>query len=346
MIAAATKARFVLAGAGLNLADGQWARGPQSSLDPAGPQSARIYSLLMDYMWTAVVVYALVVVFVALAVVVKRRRAAWSGPILVEPAAGRERLRSYLVWLATIATGVALFFLLADDHAAGRAIRALSTENAVKIRATGHQWWWEFRFEDPSPSNFFTTANEIHIPVGRTIEVELQSPDVIHSFWLPNLHGKRDMIPGHPTRIAFRADRAGEFWGQCAEFCGYQHAHMRFRVVAEPEDKFNAWQEAQRKGAVDPTTDSQKKGQQVFLHTTCVMCHSIQGTRAGALFGPDLTHLASRSTIAAGTLPNKRGHLAGWISNPHAIKPGVRMPANSLKPEQLQALLDYLEILK
>jgi cytochrome c oxidase subunit 2 len=346
MIPAATARWAMLAENDFGVTSGEWVRGPQSVLDPAGPQSGRIHQLFLDYFWLSVVVYVLVVLFVIFAVILRRRRARWTGPILAEPAPSREKLRGWLVGLATLATTVALFFLLAGDHAAGRAIRSLSTDNALKIRVTGHQWWWEFRFEDEAPSKIFTTANEIHIPVGRTIEVELHSPDVIHSFWVPNLHGKRDMIPGHPTRIAFRADKAGEYWGQCAEFCGYEHAKMRFRVVAEPEEKFNAWKAAQLQSSVQPATDSQKKGQYVFLHTTCVMCHTIQGTTAGAMMGPDLTHLASRKTIAAGSLPNKRGHLAGWISNPQTIKPGVRMPANSLPPDQLQALLDYLEILK
>jgi cytochrome c oxidase subunit 2 len=225
-------------------------------------------------------------------------------------------------------------------------LRNFPTEKAVRIRATGHQWWWEFRYDDPTPSNMFTTANEIHIPIGRPVEFELQSTDVIHSFWIPNLHGKRDMIPGHPTRTVLQADKAGTYWGQCAEFCGYEHAKMRFKVVAESDADFQKWLAAARQPAAEPTTDSQKKGRAIFLGRTCVMCHTIGGTIAGAMTGPELTHLASRSKIAAGTLPNTRGYLAGWIANPQQIKPGVRMPPNALPPDELQALLDYLESLK
>src|SRR5690349_462979 len=173
MIAAAAAHWATLADNDFGVTSGEWVRGPQSVLDPAGPQSGRIHQLLLDYFWLMVVVYVLVVLFVVFAVIFRRRRAQWTGPMLAEPAAGREKLRGWLVGLATLATTIALFFLLAGDHAAGRAIRSLSTENAVKIRVTGHQWWWEFRFEDEAPSKIFTTANEIHIPVGRTIEVQL-----------------------------------------------------------------------------------------------------------------------------------------------------------------------------
>jgi cytochrome c oxidase subunit II len=169
---------------------------------------------------------------------------------------------------------------------------------------------------------------------------------VIHSFWVPNLHGKTDMIPGHTTRTFLRADRAGTYWGQCAEFCGHQHANMRFQVVVEPEEDFQKWLTAQLQSAPEPQTESQKRGRQVFLTKQCVLCHTIAGTPAHATVGPDLTHIASRPRIAAGTLPNNRGHLAGWITDAQSVKPGVRMPPNPLAPEELQALLDYLETLK
>jgi cytochrome c oxidase subunit 2 len=215
----------------------------------------------------------------------------------------------------------------------------------LTIRVTGHQWWWEVQYQDPTPSQIVTTAAAIHIPVGRTVQFELRSADVIHSFWVPNLHGKRDLIPGHPTRIFLRADRPGTFRGQCAEYCGYQHAYMRFVVVAEPEGRFQDWLEAQRQPTADPATERQRRGQQVFLGTTCVLCHTIQGTPARGRVGPDLTHLGSRPLIG-GLLPNTRGHLAGWIVDPQRIKPGVRMPLNVVNPGDLDALLDYLESLK
>jgi cytochrome c oxidase subunit II len=240
---------------------------------------------------------------------------------------------------------VILFILLIGDYATGRAIHSLRGPDPLVIRVTGHQWWWEVRYEDPQPSNYVNAANEIHIPVGRVVQFELQSTDVIHSFWIPNLQGKRDMIPGHPTRTFLRADRTGTFTGQCAEYCGYEHAFMRFVVVAEPEDDFRRWIEAQRRPAAEPVTENQRRGKRVFLGTTCVLCHTIRGTMAGSRVGPDLTHIGSRPLIG-GILNNARGHLAGWIVDPQRTKPGVRMPLNVVKPGDLDALVDFLTSLK
>jgi len=177
------------------------------------------------------------------------------------------------------------------------------------------------------------------------VRVKLQSTDVIHSFWVPRLHGKRDLIPGRTTWIWLRADRPGTYVGQCAEFCGYQHAHMALLVVAEPPAAMAAWLGRQRAPATTPATLAQKRGQEVFLHNPCVMCHSIRGTMAGALQAPDLTHVGSRLTIAAGTLPNRPGHLAGWVMDAQGIKPGSNMPTNPLSGDDLQALLAYLRSL-
>ena len=174
----------------------------------------------------------------------------------------------------------------------------------------------------------------------------LQSSDVIHSFWVPNMEGKKDLIPGHPTVQYFRADRPGKFRGQCAEFCGHQHAHMRLEFVAESPQDFDAWIASARQNAPSPSTESQHRGQEVFVSNQCVMCHNIEGTQARAALGPDLTHLASRELLAAGALPNTRENLTAWITNPQDIKPGVRMPANPLAADDLNALVDYLQSLK
>jgi len=178
------------------------------------------------------------------------------------------------------------------------------------------------------------------------VVLKVTSRDVIHSVWIPNLHGKRDLIPGYTTAIWLQADRPGLFRGQCAEFCGIEHARMALYVTAEPNEDFEKWRAGQIKAAVEPTTDEAKLGRDVFVHATCTQCHTIRGTIAGAIAGPDLTHLASRGTIAAGTLPNRRGHLAGWIADPQRIKPGARMPPNSVQSQDLQRLLTYLETLK
>jgi cytochrome c oxidase subunit 2 len=250
------------------------------------------------------------------------------------------------VALAVGASTTLLFVLIVADVLTDRALAGMSEEKAVRIEMTSHQWWWEARYQDAEPSKGFVTANEFHVPVGRPIVVSLKSADVIHTFWLPNLHGKKDMIPGRTSIIRFRADKAGTYRGQCAEFCGFEHALMAFRVVAEPEDQYRAWTERQRQSAPAPVNARAARGQQVFLTTSCVMCHTIQGTTANATFGPDLTHLASRQTIASGAVANTQAHLAAWILDPQAVKPGANMPPNALPPDDLQALVSYLGTLE
>jgi cytochrome c oxidase subunit II len=277
---------------------------------------------------------------------VVRRSGRGSDQPVAAPPLNAEVRKAVAVSAALALTVVTLFVLLVGDFLTGRRIDALGDPDARTIQVTGHQWWWEVRYPDPVPANVVTTANEIHVPVGRPVRFELNATDVIHSFWVPNLHGKTDMIPGHTSYSVVRADREGTFWGQCAEFCGHQHANMRFQVVAEPEERFRDWLAAQRRPAVVPTTPGQKRGHDVFMAGTCANCHAVVGTPAAGRVGPDLTHLASRLRIAAGTLDNTRGNLAGWVTDPHGVKPGVRMPPNPVAPADLHALLDYLESLK
>jgi cytochrome c oxidase subunit II len=196
------------------------------------------------------------------------------------------------------------------------------------------------------PYRIVETANEIHLPVGVPIRIHGTSRDVIHSFWAPNVQGKRDLLPGYDTDLMLRIDQPGRWRGQCAEYCGEQHAHMSFYMVAEPKSEFAAWLNAQVLPAVVPSTPQTLHGQQVFLTHACVMCHTIRGTTAGSHVGPDLTHVASRATIAAGELPNTIGNLGGWILNAQALKPGCRMPPNQLSGSDLQDLLAYLETLR
>jgi cytochrome c oxidase subunit II len=288
---------------------------------------------------TSAVVFAVVVAALFWATLRRRR--------VEEPSDDRrERSMRTGVIVATAATTIILFVFLILDLSVGRAITTNPGPEALQVRVTGHQWWWEIQYRDSLPQNWATTANEIHVPVGRPVLFELRSTDVIHSLWPPNLNGKRDLIPGNENSIWFQADSAGVYRGQCAEFCGHQHAKMAFLIVAEPPDSFSAWLVRQRDTAMTPTDSVALRGQEVFLSSSCVMCHAIGGTPAGSRIGPDLTHLASRRTIAAGTLPNTRGNLAGWIVNPQAIKPGVRMPSTRLDSDDLQALLTYLETLE
>jgi cytochrome c oxidase subunit II len=312
----------------------------QSALDPAGPQAARI----SDLWWLMCAVCSAVFLAVIGALLYAVFHARPSDADVAGPAT--ERRMTSVVAGATAITAVILFALLVVSIFAGRGLSEPSAPDPMTLEVIGHQWWWEVHYVDPVPSQRLVTANEMHIPVGRPVMLKLTSQDVIHSFWAPNLHGKRDLIPGHTTTLAFQVDKLGVFRGQCAEFCGYQHAHMAFLIVAEPPDQFAAWIDEQRRPAAQPADAAQQKGQEVFLSSSCVLCHTIRGTPAGGTVAPDLTHLASRRTIAAGTLPNTPGHLAGWIIDPQNIKPGNKMPPNTLDAEDLQALLAYLESLQ
>jgi cytochrome c oxidase subunit 2 len=325
--------------------------GNQSALDPAGPQAGRIGGIWRLMLYTTAAVY--VVVMIAVLAAAFRRRRGWRAEEPAEdapdtvPDEGRERRMSHAVLAGVAATTAILFVFLVSSYMTGRALHTeAASKDVLVVKVSGRQWWWQVQYDNPNPSWVVTTANEIHIPVGQTVQFKLSSNDVIHSFWVPNLHGKTDLIPGHETNTWLRADREGVYRGQCAEYCGHQHAHMAFTVIAEPAEKFKAWYNAQLKSAPEPSTPSQARGREVFLSAPCVMCHKIQGTDAGGVVGPDLTHVAGRSHLAAGTLENTRGHLAGWISNPQEIKPGTRMPPNNLEPADLQALLDYLQSLK
>jgi cytochrome c oxidase subunit II len=214
------------------------------------------------------------------------------------------------------------------------------------VIVTGHQFWWEVEYDDPDVSRRLRTANEIHIPVGRPVQLDLASRDVIHSFWVPAITGKKDLIPGYRNTEVLLADKPDLYIGQCAEFCGLQHAKMNLQVYAEPPEKFKQWWDSQLQSAPEPANDLERRGRDVFTQSSCVLCHSIQGTPAGATIGPDLTHLASRKTIAAGSLPNTPGNLASWIRSPQTIKPGAQMPATALPPDDLAALTQYLTSLR
>lgn len=314
----------------------------QSVLLPAGLQAERISHLWWLFLIVACAVWLSVMAMLAHALVRGHRRSAPA----TDPATTRTQRRA--VGAAIVATVLVLLGLAAADFLTARQVSALSAEHPdpLVVRVIGHQWWWEVRYEDSIPARSFTTANEIVIPVGRPVMLRLESADVIHSFWVPNLHGKRDLIPGYTNVIWVRADEPGVYRGQCAEYCGMQHARMGLFVHAQPADSFAAWYEAQLRPATPPRAASALLGQRVFTTGPCAMCHTVRGTDAGGRIGPDLTHLASRRTIAAGTLPNTRGHLAGWIANSQGIKPGNHMPPMPLPGPELQALLDYLGTLE
>jgi cytochrome c oxidase subunit 2 len=320
--------------------------GNQSALDPAGPGAAGIGAIWWLMLLVCAAVWAVVMAALLWAIARRGRPPVerTSGTAYRDPR--RERRMAQVVGAAVGATAAIILLFVVASHWIGRALVAQPAGPALRIDVTAQRWWWDVRYRDPVPSREFSTANEIHIPVGRPVELTLRSLDVIHSFWVPNLHGKKDLIPGQVNTLWLQADRPGVFRGQCAEFCGFQHANMALYVVAEPEDQFARWQAQQRQPAPQPATDAQRKGRNVFMASSCVLCHAISGTSAGGVTGPNLTHVASRLSLGAGTLPNTRGNLAGWIIDPQMHKPGNNMPPNLLSPGELQALLSYLEILR
>jgi cytochrome c oxidase subunit II len=310
--------------------------GDQSSLDPASPASSKIATLWWVMFAGGVVVTAVVLVLVFVAVL--RRR---------DEATGRFAPGTRFVAVAGVGIPlvvlVALFALtLSTIPETAPASSSTGRAPGLTIDVTGRQWFWDVEYRDSG----VRTANEIHIPVGQTVELRVHAADVIHSLWVPRLNRKIDMIPGHTNTLDLHADEPGTFRGQCAEFCGIQHAHMAFWVVAEPPAAFRSWLHAEAAAARDPQTPSEIEGQQVLLGSACVYCHRIAGTNASGEVGPDLTHLASRRALAAATIPNTRGYLAGWVLDPQHVKPGNKMPATDLDGKQLQALLDYLESLR
>ena len=216
-----------------------------------------------------------------------------------------------------------------------------------EIRIVGHQWWWEVQYLNDDPSKEFTTANEIHLPAHRPVNIEVITRDVMHSFWIPALHGKVDLIPGHTNYIRLEASKAGSYTGQCAEFCGAQHSHMRLLAIAQEPEDYEAWLEAQRQPGAVPTTDAAIAGQRTFLNGPCSMCHTVRGTIAGGRVGPDLTHFGSRQLLAANSLPNNDAYLEAWITHAQSLKPGAQMPdLTQFDGEQLQGLVAYIRQLQ
>jgi cytochrome c oxidase subunit II len=321
--------------------------GIQNSINPAGPQADSLSRLWWLMFTVCSIVFVLVMIAVLSALRNRTGEPQFATSTVLELPPEQQRRRRNVIISAVTVTVVILFVFLIVSYSAGRSLTAdFAHKNGLSIEVTGHQWWWEVRYTDVDASNIFTTANEIHIPVGVPVHFNLRGADVIHSFWVPNLGGKRDLIPGKNNSAWYQADKPGVYRGQCAEYCGLQHAQMALWVVAEPQEQFNAWRQSQTQTSVTPTTDSQKRGQQVFLQSTCVMCHAINGTTAGSNVGPNLTHIASRNTIGAATLSNTREHLAQWIKDSQSVKPGNKMPQNNFGEADLQALLDYLQSLK
>jgi cytochrome c oxidase subunit II len=302
----------------------------QSMLHPVGPAADKIAWLWWIMFGILSAIFVIVMLFAAWAVL-RAPHADKSSPPL-------GSVKFIVVGGIVLPTVVLVFllFLTVDSTVALRI-----PETSLTIRVVGHKWWWEVEY----PEQGIVTANEIHIPAGQPVLLRLESADVIHSFWVPQLGGKMDMLPEHERVFWIQAHRPGIYRGQCAEFCGLQHALMAFVVVALPPEEFEAWLEARRRPHPEPETPLLRRGQEVFFEAGCHNCHAIRGTEAAGRIGPDLTHISTRRTLGAATVPNNHGNLAGWTVNPQPIKPGNRMPATYLGSEDLHALVAYLESL-
>lgn len=307
--------------------------GWQSALDQHGAEAVRLGQLIWFIVGVCTLVWFLVVAVLAIALL--RRGQTHTS----------NRALTFSVGAASVATAliIAVFTLVSFLASRGD---PQARENALTIQVRGFQWWWEITYPADGAAGAFVTANEIHVPVGRSIRIELSSADVIHSFWAPSLAGKLDLIPGRHNELIFTVLRPGVYRGQCAEFCGLQHAHMSFFVIAEPAEAFAAWRRNQSTGQQPPSDPEEQEGQRVFLATPCAACHTVRGTPAQGKLGPDLTHVGSRRYIGAGLLETTRGSLAAWIADPQTLKPGNNMPRVTLGASELRAVSAYLAGLK
>jgi cytochrome c oxidase subunit 2 len=307
-----------------------------STLDPHGTGARRADNLWWLLFWISVGVFVIVLAGLGWAVARRRRASQVSGTNPVRFVVWAGALLPFLVLTGMYAVG--LNDLSALRNAPGNGPAA----NAPAVEVTGHQWWWEVRY----PATGAVTANEIHIPVGIAVRVRVRTADVLHSFWVPQLMPKTDLIAGRTNETWLRAEQAGTYHGQCAEYCGLQHAHMAFMVVAQPRAQFDAWLARVTDPAPAPVSAAERRGLQVFEQSACASCHTIRGTSARGKVGPDLSTIGSRWSIGAGAVPNDAGHLGGWIVNPQTVKPGSAMPPQPVPASDLPNLIAYLRSLR
>lgn len=317
----------------------------QSTFGNAASETRQFNILFIIFLVVCTVMYVAVIAFLFAAILRRRRSAAAN---VVEESRHHQSdplMRTGLIgWGAVVTTG--LFLLAVFSFIADRSMASTSGREKLAITVTGNQWWWDISYNAANPSKSLRTANELHLPVGVPVRIFLNSNDVIHSFWVPSLAGKQDLIPGRQNDITITPTKIGIYRGQCAEFCGAQHAHMALIVDVESYGDFIKWWEHQLKTAPQPTTPLTLAGYKYVTSRNCSACHAIAGTPASGTIGPDLTHLAGRRSIAAGTMPMSRGNLYGWVEDPQSLKPGTRMPTIGLEPDQLHAVVAYLETLK
>ena len=317
--------------------------GFQNAMGGDGAEGANFVSLFKLFLIVCSVMYVIIVA--AMLVAVWRRR---KSALTVDDR--RHHETSHVVtpalagWTAIIVVGLTI--LTVASFLTDRSNAANAYKPAMHLTVTANQWWWDVRYEQPDVSKTVRTANELHLPVDTPVHVTLKSNDVIHSFWIPNLAGKQDLIPGRMTDAQLLPRKTGLYRGQCAEFCGVQHAQMALDVTVESKADFERWYSAQLATAKPPATPMQLAGLRYFTDRECGACHNISGTLASGQVAPDLTHLASRRSIAAGAMPMNRGNLYGWVADPQSLKPGNHMPTVGLEPAELHALVAYLETLK
>lgn len=308
--------------------------GPQSALEPAGRAAERIASLFWWMTAGAVVAWIAMIVLALYAV-------------RVPPESHNQRRANlFIIGGGAVVPAIVIAVLVLYGLAPLPELLAPAPAGSLRITVSGEQWWWRVRYQS-ADGNAVLLANEIRLPVGEPVEFRLESPDVIHSFWIPSLAGKIDMIPGRITRLSLMPTKTGVFRGTCAEYCGASHALMSFYVVVEEKEAFNRWLRDQQAPALSPSEPHAVRGQELFLANGCGACHAIRGTPARGVLGPDLTHVGSRLSIGAGLLPNNPETLSYWLARTEQVKPGVLMPGFGMLPdEDLKALAAYMKALK
>lgn len=308
---------------------------PQSAIHPHSDYARWIQDLLDTQMIWVIIIFTLTMGLLLYAAIRFRSRPGAPEPKHIHGHTGLE-----VAW--TIAPAIILALVAVPTVVTIYKTQGAPPPGALQVKVIGHQWWWEFQY----PELGLVTANEMHVPQGRAVDLDLRSGDVIHSFWFPAMGGKRDAVPNHPNRMWFTPDTVGTFPGQCGEFCGMSHGNMRMKLMVQTPQEFDAWVANQTLPAMEPDSLSLAgQGKHYFSRTLCITCHTVKGVSNGVI-GPNLTHVGSRTSIAAALYPNDPDHLSRWIQNAPSMKPGSIMPKMTFPPEQVSAIVAYLQSLK